>query len=557
MSACTSLTLHYHSPSLPEKVSVANSEDGQTIQRLLTQREEKSSLLMQAGQILLDHPSLARLMGYQASYVDGAGPVSSIEEAIARLDKDYWDALLKDCQFTMLMPAKRRDAFLAATKTAERPPFTPEHVIPTVQGWLLDQDQFFAERVDGIFHALSETHITNSPAGFGGKMIVKMSQSGYGQRLDDLRLVLQCLTGALTPLEAASRAYGSEAMLDKLVSLKCFNTPISVDNGTITLRVFKVGTCHLTIDPELAAHLNDILSMLYHLSIPAKFRTQSPIRASRKVASAQWPIPPRILATLLQNLKDKCFGSERGHTFYEELAACYPSERRARIYYSLSLPDGAERCPDWQRVIEALGGVFERVGEAKLSRAVFNYNVGDLRAALSLLGSVPDKKDHQFYPTRGKISRDLASRVEAHHEKSLRYLEPSAGQGDLLNAMPFIDAMQWQTVELSLLSAEILRAKKYRVIQDDFLRQAKAWYTERVRFDRIVMNPPFSDQQAKDHTLAAFHLLSDEGKLFAVLPTSLRDAFDHLPARIVKSAPYREAFEGTRVETFILELHKR
>lgn len=554
MSACHSLAIDYRSPSLPEPIMIAKSEDGKLVQSLLRLREEKAALLSHLGQLLLDNPSLAGLMGYTASYINDRAPVKSVEEAISRLDHEYWATLMRDAQFTMLMPAARREAFLSAAKNADRPPFTEEHVLPTIQGWLLDQDRFFAERVDGLFHSLSDTHITNSPAGFGGKMIIKTTKSGYGAKLDDLRLVLSCLLGKVTRLEAATMSYGSEWALDTMISQERFNHPFRLDEGALTIRVFKVGTCHVTIDPELAAHLNDILSMLYPLSIPAKFRAKNPIKPARAVANTNILIPSRILSHIFRMFKDKTFSYEYHAPMHQELAKVMGHPRKT--YSACTIPTELKNEPFWAVLADALGATLHTWSTTQERAMVFSYSPRELIGELSLQGEIPDKKAFQFYPSKGRISRDFAARVEAHHAPKLTYLEPSAGTADLLDAMGFLDRRYLKTVELSTLSAAVLRAKRYPVIQADFLSQAAIWFSTQVRFDRITMNPPFCQSQAKDHTMAAYHLLNENGKLFAILPGSLYNAFDHLDAKVVKSALYENAFNDTQVTTFILELHK-
>lgn len=554
MSACRSLSVSYTSPSLPEPVSVAKSEDGKLIQSLISEREKNVSMIETAGQVFLDNPHLAALMGYHTVHQQDVKPITSVADAVARYDQSAWERLLNKSQFTMLMPYTRRQRFLADVTGDERPPFTVEHVIPTVQSWLLDQDIFFAERVDAIFHALSPEHITNSPAGFGGKMIFKTDSSEQGRVLDELRMVLTCLLGKISRLDAATRSYSSVAMINQLISTRQFGKLIAIDNGLISLKIHKVGTCHIYIDPEMAAHLNDILSMLYPLSIPAKFRAKSPIPKSRFVASTDDPIPTMLLSTLIARLGNDCVGFDRFSDCYPVLSESVAKLSRRRQYFMVTLPDNTTLDKHWHALISALGCVLQTVNNVHY--LVFDYYPKGMAATLSRIGTMPDLNAFQFYPTRGQLAQDVASRVDAHHEAGLTYLEPSAGRADLLDAMDFINSSDVHTCELSPFFAGILRCKRYPVTEGDFLATAATWYKSQRRFDRAVMNPPFCNNQALDHTLAAYHLLNAGGKLFAVLPTSLYNAFDNLGCTVVKSQPYAGAFDGTNVSTFIVELHK-
>lgn len=555
MSACRDVAISYSSPSLPEPLLVAKSEDGQLIQSLLVKRDKETALIHSAGQILLDNPSLAYLMGFQRIVRLDEPQINSVEDAIAKFDASCWERLLSDSKFTMLMPSARRSKFLADLKTSERPPFTEEHVLPTVQSWLMEQDLYFAERIDGIFHSLSPDHITNSPAGFGGKMILKIDDTEQIRFLDELRMVMSCLLGSMTRLEAATREYKTGAMIDRLVATRCFGTLVPIDNGLFSIKIHKVGTCHIYIDAEMAAHLNDILSMLYPHSIPSKFRTRNPIKKSSFVASSEMMIPISIMSTLMRLFKDVTRSFHKRSEIYPYLEGAVQQLPHAVYYTQTQLPEGTVVDDSWRVVAKALGGVLYPTHTG--TYLVLNYPPKDLIGPLSQMGTMPNLKDFQFFPTQGKIASDFSSRVYAHHDNDhLSYLEPSAGHAGLLEVMDFIPKTQIKVVELATLFAGILRCKGYNTTQCDFISFARETYAKSVRFDRVVMNPPFCNNQAFDHTMAAYHLLKEGGKLFAILPTSLKDAFDNLGATIVKSPVYSGAFDGTSIDTFILEIHR-
>lgn len=554
MSTCTQLTHYYSSPSLPEPLNVAQSVDGKMIQQALLARNTVAKSLSSVCQTVLDNREILSWMGFQPVFDKHHGSVNSVEEALQRLDSSYWEHLLENAKFTHLMPDARRKAFLSKDLKNQRPPFTEEHVIPTVQSWLLDQDLFFAERVDSIFHALSPTHITNSPAGFGTKLIMNIEKNEQISILDELRLVLSCLLGRSTRLEAATRSYGTKAMINTLINQRAYGKTLLLDSGLLSIKIFKVGTCHIWIDPEMAAHLNDILSMLYPHSIPAKFRSRTPVKAPRYVASAETLIPMPIMTTLISALNDHTLCIDRMSDLYTLLEESIMQLKKQKYYSCVSLPKGTVIDSTWKKIAQALGAILDVKDDVPFM--VFDYSTKNLPGTLSLLGTLPDLNAFQFFPSKGQIASDLATRVMAHHDEKLQYLEPSAGHGDLIDQLELIPKNTITTVELSPLFATILQAKQYKVVQHDFLSQAKTWFTDQVRFDRVVMNPPFCRNQAKDHTVAAHALLNEKGILFAILPMSLYHAFDDKKGHIVKSAPYNGAFEHTNVTTFILEWHK-
>ncbi len=61
------------------------------------------------------------------------------------------------------------------------PAFEPSTVRETLTTLLADRGKFFAQRVDGIFRALSRSHVTNSPSGFRKRMILEgvLDQFGF------------------------------------------------------------------------------------------------------------------------------------------------------------------------------------------------------------------------------------------------------------------------------------------------------------------------------------------------------------------------------------------
>lgn len=554
MSAVNLPSIDYVSQSLPEPHQIAKSSDGQLIQELLSFRVDSAYKLTEHAQALLDHSGLLHWMGYTEKF-DYKGP-RTVANAIAHLDRHCWTSLMDKAEFKMLMPAARRNSFTTLLESSELPPFTEEHVIPTVQEWLLSQDLYFAERVDAIFRGLSDTHVTNSPAGFNSKLIIAESKRSDKIRLmDELRLVLSCLTGRMGRLEAAQASYFTEKMLNGLISNKQFNVPIDIDNGVAEIRIFKVGTIHIKIDTELACHLNDILAMLYPHAIPSKFRRTSPIKRSKFQAQSHDFIPTSYLfdflnvldnSTLVEKDEPVEFSFYRKTFPYSDRFQCALLNNPSRI--TTKIPSNST----WDRLFHAIGG--RKIVDGLY---VAPYYFKDVIPYLSQRGSIPNLEDFQFYPTLDELATIAAERIMAHHTKGLRYLEPSAGHADLIR--PFgkrVPKETIQTVELSELNALILKSQGYNVICADFIEQAIVWERDGTRFDRVLMNPPFKHSQALNHTMAAYQLMTQNGVLVAILPNSLRNAFDHLQATLYKSESYKDAFEGASVEVFILEIQK-
>lgn len=124
-------------------------------------------------------------------------------------------------------------------------------------------------------------------------------------------------------------------------------------------------------------------------------------------------------------------------------------------------------------------------------------------------------------------------------------LEPSAGTGGLADFLP-----QDRTVciEISKLHCQVLAAKGYRVNQVDFL----SWGGAARYYNRIVMNPPFSEGRWQAHLEHAAILLASGGRLIAILPASAKGK-DVLPGWTMEwSRVFDREFAGTSVSVVIL-----
>jgi len=135
------------------------------------------------------------------------------------------------------------------------------------------------------------------------------------------------------------------------------------------------------------------------------------------------------------------------------------------------------------KVLECLGGKWNK----KLKAHLFPNPISDIIDNVLLTGEVTDqKKEFQFFETPPAIVDqliDLANIRPGHN-----CLEPSAGRGNIAEAMLKIVGNEKVTcIELNSDNAKILLEKEFNVREEDFLH-----YETITRYDRIVMNPPFS-----------------------------------------------------------------
>lgn len=90
-------------------------------------------------------------------------------------------------------------------------------------------------------------------------------------------------------------------------------------------------------------------------------------------------------------------------------------------------------------------------------------------------------------------------------------LEPSAGSGNIADAVKEAGASV-ECFEVHCTLAEILRAKGHTVTGADFIAKPPG-----VKYDAVLMNPPFEKGQDIEHVKAAFDTLNGNGRLVSVM----------------------------------------
>ncbi len=461
-----------------------------------------------------------------------------VEGAIAQLNADFWSRALRLTDVMDYMPQVRRDEWheqirnpegrkagrhTSETELPPLPEFEEATVRSTLAGLLHNRSQFLAERVDGIFRALSRQHVTNQPQGFGKRMIIA-NVFGYQTHghINDLRCVIAKFMGrdepkhgATDPVVKAARRQNGQWM--------------NVDGGALRIRVYGgVGTAHLEVHPDMAWRLNAILASLYPLAIPAEFRTK-PKRAKKIKDFELFDRPlPFAVVQLLAEMREV---RERIEPAWPERYRAVPNARE----FGYGEKDKAA-VAEAEKVLMAIGAV-------KAGRHwQFDYEPTEVLDLVVCSGCIPDHKSHQFYPTPEGVAAKAVELAQIGPDHSC--LEPSAGQGGLADMMLSTRTI---CVEISELHCQILKAKGYATVQADFLK-----FTSDKPFDRIVMNPPFSEGRWQAHLQHAASMLAADGRLIAILPAGAKgkpvlEGFD-----LQWSAIMENQFAGTSVDVVIL-----
>lgn len=450
--------------------------------------------------------------------------------AIAALNAAYWSKAMQLTDVLNYMPQARRDEWNKSITEQTCPEFEDQTVRSTLAGLLNMRSQFLAERVDGIFRGLSGEHVTNSPAAFGKRMIVGYVLNDYWSAnhgkcglINDLRCVVAKFMGRDEPGYSAS-----EGLINALKGR--WGEWVAVDGGALKIRLYRKGTAHIEVHPDMAWRLNSTLAHLYPMAIPPEFRTK-PKRKAKEVTLIQRPLPfavINVLASLKQATRSiKQEGNWRQPYRHENVQNALKYDHYGQVDKHV--------IAEARGVLESIGGVWCDEGWWQ-----FDYHPGEVIAEIVASGCIPDQKAHQFYPTPSSLAQRVIelAEIEPHHQ----CIEPSAGTGALADLMP----KGTICCEVSVLRSAILKAKGYEVINDDFLRVRDSIV------DRICMNPPFDQGRWKSHLEHAATLIRDNGRIVAILPSGAKNSTSLPGFSLTWHGPFDNQFPGASVSVVIL-----
>lgn len=455
--------------------------------------------------------------------------------AISDLDATFWQRTLKLTNILDCMPQSRRDEWHELISKRQTPEFLEDTVRETLLSLLQMRSTYLAERVAGIFHALSSVHLTNQPEGFSKRMIVANVLREHGTlnwrqvgHINDLRAVVAKFMGRDEPPHGSSDSVLHAAR-------RHAGQWMSVDGGALRIRVYAgVGTAHLEVHPDMAWRLNCILASIYPHAIPSQFR-KKPKKPSKEFQLMEHPLPFAVVSLLGNMEEGRKLIRGAGGNHWQRI----PNSRQFRIGASI----GADK-----HLLEAASRVMEAIGGACIDGVwLFDYNPQSVLDEILCSGCIPDAKSHNFYPTPPELAEMAASLADIQEHHSC--LEPSAGHGGLAGAMPQSTTL---CLEVNKLHCEILRAKGFETEEQDFL----AWTSNR-RFDRCLMNPPFSEGRWLAHLTHAASFMADNGKLVAILPASAKGKDILKGFDCTWHGPFENMFAGTSVSVTILEAVKQ
>lgn len=465
--------------------------------------------------------------GNHDRYIKSVAEVFKLEGAIAQLNANYWQQAMQLTDVYDYMPAKRRDEWNKQIHEKQTPEFEEDTVRSTLMDLLASRHKFFGERVDGIFQNLSGEHVTNQPQGFSKRMIIYVAHRK--EYINDLRQVIAKFMGR----EDEPNWQNTDQML--AAANRNSGQWMTIDGGAMRIRTYMKGTAHFEIHPDMAWKLNCVLASMYPMAIPAEFR-QKPKKKLKDFVMMERPLPFAVVRVIaeMQRPRTSPWKSSYDHKMMEPVTT---NQKSLEFRYS---DDKAVRA-EVARVLEAIGAVrFIKNGYEWFE---FDYDFREALDHIITSGCIPDHKSHQFYPTPEKLAQLAVEMAEI--EPGHNCLEPSAGQGGLADFMP---KEQTTCVEISKLHCEILKAKEYKEINQDFLK-----FEQEQCYDRIVMNPPFSEGRWQAHVEHAAGMVKTGGRLVAILPAGAKNKFSLSGFDCQWSPVFDNEFDGASVSVVILK----
>lgn len=175
---------------------------------------------------------------------------------------------------------------------------------------------------------------------------------------------------------------------------------------------------------------------------------------------------------------------------------------------TLTLPEQLDRQLYLQvnKVLEAIGAKWQRRDKCHL----FDTDAEQLVDAVILSGEVVLPTTFDFFPTPNDVIDKLM--FFARIRRLDRVLEPSAGDGAIAQYLKGLGCADVQCCEIQEGKAHKLRGLGFPVWHGDFMTTSPE-----PRFDRVVMNPPFSKRQEIHHVFHASKFLKPGGILAAVM----------------------------------------
>ena len=159
------------------------------------------------------------------------------------------------------------------------------------------------------------------------------------------------------------------------------------------------------------------------------------------------------------------------------------------------------------KILTALGGKWNR----KAGGHLFD-EIPDIFEAADKGEIIDEKKTYQFFETPPDLAKLLIFTAGIDFEDDCKVLEPSAGKGAIARFIPLPSRVVCIEIRENLCEG-LADCGFKKVVCADFLKLTP---DDLGHFDRIVMNPPFTENQDIRHIRHAYKFLNPGGRIISI-----------------------------------------
>ena len=218
---------------------------------------------------------------------------------------------------------------------------------------------------------------------------------------------------------------------------------------------------------------------------------------------------------------------------------------------------------DVAKSIEYIGGKWKG---GKVFGFVFPHDPSELLIQIANGENRNLKKEFQFFATPSDLADTLCEYAFQNCDIQGKVLEPSAGQGAIINSIHKIEFEQLTVryCELNEINRSILKNISHtEYLCDDFLKlEAKE------EFATIIANPPFSKNQDIDHIYKMYECLKPKGRIVTICSkhfqfcnnkkeTEFLNFLNKIDAEIIEIPANTFKDSGTSISALIIIINKK
>ena len=185
----------------------------------------------------------------------------------------------------------------------------------------------------------------------------------------------------------------------------------------------------------------------------------------------------------------------------------------------VKLPEGQLERTMYVKVSKALEGISGKWKGGKVMGFVFPVDPTELLNEIAGGKKINLKSDFQFFATPSSLCDKIVSLANINQKHAI--LEPSAGDGAIVKAIArelpgkIVDCFELMGVNRMILE----KNQNVNLIGGDFLAEP----VER-KYDRIIANPPFKNNQDIDHLYKMYDCLKEGGRVVCITSTHWKNS---------------------------------